>query len=168
MNEALKFFNFGDNFIKWINVLCTNREACVILLDNKVGPNFKLKRGNAQGDTISPCLFNICYQLLLFKLEFDLQIKDLGVTLPVPSSPLYSTEPPVSSFAKKVFTFADDCNVLCKYDEDLFARIKKVLEDFAIISGLECNLEKTNVLVIGEQIEDFSAITNHGFVQQIH
>jgi hypothetical protein len=166
MNEALKFFNFGENFIKWINVLCTNREACVILLDNKVGPNFKLKRGNAQGDTISPFLFNICYQLLLFKLECDLQIKDLGVTLPVPSSPLYSTEPPVSNFAKKVFTFADDCNVLCKYDDDSFARIKNVLEDFATISGLECNLEKTNVLVIGEQINDFSAITNHGFVQK--
>jgi hypothetical protein len=102
----------------------------------------------------------------LFKLEFDLQINDLGVTLPVPSSPLYSTEPPVSKFAKKVFTFADDCNVLCKLEEESFARIKTVLEDFAKISGLECNLEKTNVLVIGEQIEDVNAITNHGFVQK--
>jgi hypothetical protein len=103
---------------------------------------------------------------LLFKLEFDLQIKDLGVTLPVPSSPLYSTEPPVSKFAKKVFTFADDCNVLCKLDEESLARVKTVLEDFATISGLECNLEKTNVLVIGEEIEDVNVITDHGFVQK--
>jgi hypothetical protein len=79
MEHALKFFNFGEQFIKWIKVLCTNREACVILTGNKLGKNFKLRRGNAQGDTISPFLFNICYQLLLLKLEYDLQIKDLRI-----------------------------------------------------------------------------------------
>jgi retron-type reverse transcriptase len=70
--ETLKFFNFGQNFIKWIKILCTDRLACVILNENKTGKNFKLQRGNAQGDTISPFLFNICYQLLLFKIEYDL------------------------------------------------------------------------------------------------
>jgi hypothetical protein len=163
MNQVLKFFNFGDNFISWINVLCTNREACVILLENNVGKNFKLKRGNAQGDTISPFLFNICHQLLLFKLEYDLQIKDLGITPPVPRSPLFSTKVPVSTFAKKVFTFADDCNVLCKLEEESLARIKVVLEDFAVISGLECNLDKTNVLAVGTDNGNYMAITNQGF-----
>jgi hypothetical protein len=51
-------------------------------------------------------------------------------------------------------------------EEESLARIKTVLEDFATISGLECNLEKTNVLVIGEQIGDVNVITNHGFVQK--
>jgi hypothetical protein len=75
MEQVLKFFNFGENFIKWIKLICTNREACVILNNGKLGKKFPLKRGNAQGDTISPFLFNICYQLLLFKIEYDLQIK---------------------------------------------------------------------------------------------
>jgi hypothetical protein len=166
MNQVLKFFNFGDEFISWINVLCTNREACVILLENKVGKNFKLKRGNAQGDTISPLLFNICYQLLLFKLEYDLQIKDLGITPPISRSPIFSTQVPVSTFARKVFTFADDCNVLCKLEEDSLLRIKVILEEFAVISGLECNLDKTNVLAVGADNGNYTAITNQGFTQK--
>jgi hypothetical protein len=30
MEQVLQFFNFGDNIIRWIKVLCTNREACII------------------------------------------------------------------------------------------------------------------------------------------
>jgi hypothetical protein len=36
MTGVLKFFNFGESFINWVKLLCTNREACVLLLDNKV------------------------------------------------------------------------------------------------------------------------------------
>jgi hypothetical protein len=142
MEQALKFFNFGDAFIKWVKLLCTNREACIILANNSTGRSFKLKRGNAQGDTISSFLFNICYQILLFKLEYDLQIKDFPVVDPVPESPLHSTKKPVSVFAKKVFTFADDCNVLCARDGVGLSRIKEVLTRFETLSGLECIWKK--------------------------
>jgi hypothetical protein len=164
MVEALKFFNFGESFINWIKLLCTNREACVIMLGNKVGKNFNLERGNAQGDTISPFLFNICYQLLIFKLEYDLQIKGLPVANPVAKSPLYSSGKPVSNHAKKVFTFADDCNVLCKREGESLGRMKSVLENFSAISGLECNLEKTNVLCIGRTRASDEDILEQGFV----
>ena len=46
---------------------------------------FKLARGNAQGDIISPFLFLLGYQILLFKLNFDLQI--LGITDNLPGTP---------------------------------------------------------------------------------
>jgi hypothetical protein len=166
MEEVLKFFNFGENFIKWIKVLCTNREACVIVLNNKLGRNIKLKRGNAQGDTISPFLFNICYQLLLFKLEYDLQIKDLETPVPVSASPLYSTKKPVSVYAKKVFTFADDCNLLCNRDATTLSRLKKILTDFEQISGLECNLDKTNIMLIGGASHNDNEVRNQGFAEK--
>jgi hypothetical protein len=146
MEQVLKFFNFGENFIRWVKVLCTNREACIILPKNYLGKSFKLKRGNAQGDTISPFLFNICYQLLLFKLEYDLQIKDIPVFERVPDSPLYSTNKTVSPNARKVFTFVDDCNVLCRGDPVSLERLKTILTQFGILSGLECNLEKTHAV----------------------
>ncbi len=45
------FFNFGPNFIRWLNLLGTNRRACIIL-DNEISSAFfDLQRGNAQGDT---------------------------------------------------------------------------------------------------------------------
>jgi Reverse transcriptase (RNA-dependent DNA polymerase) len=143
MEQSLKFFNFGDTFIRWVKLLCTNREACIIFNENKLGKNFKLERGNAQGDTISPFLFNICYQILLFKLEYDLQIKNLGTTDPVPAAPVHPCAIPVSNYAKKVFTFADNCNIACRRDEGSINHLKTILVDFARISGIECNLEKT-------------------------
>jgi retron-type reverse transcriptase len=75
LRAALKFFNFGDNFIRNILTLSTGRRASIILEDSSLGKFFDLERGNAQGDTISPYLFNIGYQILLLKINFDLQIK---------------------------------------------------------------------------------------------
>jgi hypothetical protein len=163
MEHALKFLNFGEKFIKWIKVLCTNREACVIMAGNKLGKNFKLMRGNAQGATISPFLFNICYQLLLLKLEYDLQIKDFRIPVPVQKSPLYSTGIPVSTHSNKVFTFADDCNVLCARDPMTLSRLKVVLLEFEQLSGLECNLDKTHILVVGPDPGNYEEITELGF-----
>jgi hypothetical protein len=55
---------------------------------------FNLERGNAQGDTTSPYIFNIGYQILLLKINFDLQIAGLnappeippGIQLPHPNT----------------------------------------------------------------------------------
>jgi exonuclease III len=166
MEESLKFFNFGNNYIKWVKLLCTNREACVILNQNKLGKTFKLKRGNAQGDTISPYLFNICYQVLLLKFEFDLQIKDIPV--PVQAPPNQSIRPaplttPVSYCAKRVFAFADDCNITCSKCPNNLLRIKEILRNFAHISGLECNVDKSNILVFGSANTINEGLDTHGF-----
>jgi len=69
------FFNFGPVLKKWITLLSTKRKACIILEGGKFTEFFDLERGNAQGDTISPFLFNLGYQILLFKLELSFQIE---------------------------------------------------------------------------------------------
>ncbi len=33
LQEAYTFFNFGPNFIRWLNLIGTNRKACIILDD---------------------------------------------------------------------------------------------------------------------------------------
>jgi hypothetical protein len=68
------FFNFGPNFIRWLNLISTNRRACIILDNELYSSFFDLERGNAQGDTVSPYIFNLGFQILLFKINFDLQI----------------------------------------------------------------------------------------------
>jgi hypothetical protein len=67
MVHALKFFNIGDRFIGWIKTVCTERKSCIILGNN--GTSRALHCGNAQGDVISPYIFNTCYQILLIKLD---------------------------------------------------------------------------------------------------
>jgi hypothetical protein len=160
LSEALKFFGFGNTFITWIKLLCTGRNACIIFKENKLGKKFTLERGNAQGDTISPFLFNICYQILLLKLEYDLQIDSVFPEnrLPVPAAGLAAAELgttiPVSAHSKKVFAFADDCNLICKLNNNSLRRLKIILDEFENLSGLECNTEKTNLIRLGDPAPD--------------
>jgi exonuclease III len=150
IRHTLKFFNFGENLIKWIFTICTGRKACLILDNGGTGKSFNLERGNAQGDVISPFLFNICYQILILKIECDLQIKklDLPVEVEVPDQVLGAVST-VSHRAKKAFAFADDCNIITVPEKDNLAYIISILNEFGAISGLECNLEKTKLLLIG-------------------
>jgi exonuclease III len=148
INKCYKFFNFGDNFIKWLNLIGTNRKACIILENNMYSNFFNLERGNAQGDTTSPYIFNIGYQILLFKLNFDLQIAGLIVPPEVPPD----VQPPgqqVRTKPRKTFAFADDATLAIRLDFNTLLRIKKILTDFGKLSGLECNVEKTVLMPIG-------------------
>jgi len=77
LQNVFKFFNFGPNISRWLTVLSMNRAARIVINSEISTDIFELERGNAQGDTISPFLFNLGYQILLFKLEFDLQIAGL-------------------------------------------------------------------------------------------
>jgi retron-type reverse transcriptase len=157
--KAYKFFNFGDNIIRWLQVIGTNRRACVILENGLFTKFFYLERGTAQGDTISPYIFNIGYQILLFKLNFDLQIEGILEPPAVPpdiTPPNHQTpQETVSIMNRKAYAFADDANVLSSLNRNSLARIKKILENFGTISGLECNVEKTTVLCINSAVPDF-------------
>jgi Reverse transcriptase (RNA-dependent DNA polymerase) len=161
MVHALKFFNFGDKFIGWIKAICTNRKACIILDSGGTGKQFKLERGNAQGDVISPFIFNICYQVLLLKIEFNLQIESIGLPQSViGDTDLVGAVNRVSYRTKKVFTFADDCNILAAYKSETTKEILTVLENFGKISGLVCNVNKSHILPIG-----FNPVTTNQIVE---
>ncbi len=42
LSETLKFYNIGPSYRKWIELIATNRFACIILGVNKLGKNFLL------------------------------------------------------------------------------------------------------------------------------
>jgi hypothetical protein len=67
--RIFEFFGFGPDFIKLLNTLCTCRSACVVFDDGSLSTNFDLDRGDAQGNTPSPILYNIAQQIFLLKLE---------------------------------------------------------------------------------------------------
>jgi hypothetical protein len=68
LQRVYKFFNLGENIIKWLNLLGHEREACIALEDNKNSRYFRLGRGRPQGDNISPNTFNFADQILIFKI----------------------------------------------------------------------------------------------------
>jgi len=165
LQGVYEFFNFGPVLKKWITLLSTKRRACVILENGKFTEFFNLDRGNAQGDTISPFLFNLGYQILLFKLELSFQIEgtrretaeavNAVAAAAAAAAPggdregrqqLVSTDP-------KVAAMADDCTLLVKLNLENLQVILGFLNNYENISGLGCNIEKTSLMPVG-LIED--------------
>ncbi len=124
---------------------------------------FYLERGNAQGDTTSPYIFNLGFQILLLKLTFDLQIEGILENPPLPEGtpPL---PPTVSTYTRKVSAYADDANMIVRNTYETLARIKEILEIFGAMSGLVCNVEKTSILPIGDNTTVDDRIRDLGFV----
>jgi len=122
----------------------------VILEGGILSRVFNLERGNAQGDTISPLLFLLAFQILLFKIELNPQIEGvLEDREQVAPTPHEAREAVKVSREKKVFAFADDGNLILKLTRENLLLVKNILNDFGRISGLKCNVEKTNILAIG-------------------
>jgi hypothetical protein len=162
LQEVYKFFNFGPNFIKWLNLIGTNRKACIIMENGIYSEFFDLERGNAQGDTTSPYIFNLGFQILLLKLTFDLQIEGILET-PTPPEGAPPLPPTVSTYTRKVSAYADDANMIVKNTYENIARIKEILESLGTLSGLVCNVEKTSILPIGEHTIVDDRIRDLGF-----
>ena len=114
--------------------MSTKRQACVIIDQYLTTEYFDLERGNAQGDTISPFLFNLGYQLLMFKLELSLQIKGVLSEFEklaketLPSDSPHRTE--VSPCDPKAFSLADDCTLLLEMTVSNIRNVILTLKNF--------------------------------------
>jgi exonuclease III len=178
---AYKFFGIGDNLIRMLNTISTNRTACILRDDDTPTAPFTLGAGFAQGNAPSPNQFNIVEQIFIFKIEFDpriQKIKDLHgpmqVPVPVPV-PIPAPAPVMQIPARdygvfesnyesgNVEAFADDNNVMARLDEPSLNAIKESLEKFAVISGLHCNVDKSQILIIGTDDDPPEYVINSGF-----
>jgi hypothetical protein len=71
--------------------------------------------------------------------------------------------PTVSTYTRKVSAFADDASLIIKLTYENILYIKTVLEEFGILSGLVCSVEKTVLLPIGNNVNVDERITTLGF-----
>jgi hypothetical protein len=124
----------------------------VLLNDGNISTIFQLLKGTAQGDCPSPIIYNICAQILIFKIELDNRIRKLPV-FPEPQNlfgdgTTFSNE---SNFeTSKNESFADDSTTLTYFGYADLAALKDNLENFSKLSGLKCNFEKRVIVRIGE------------------
>ena len=153
LGEVLKFFNFGENFRRWLSLIGNNRTACVLLDNGNCSRNFCLERGRPQGDNISPITFNLCIQILIFKLELDNDI--LSIPRAPNGAPGLINSPDVFRYESNRETgrnegLADDNTTITILDIRCLSRIKTCLSDFSAISGLCCNFEKSVLVPINQ------------------
>ena len=78
INKVLHFFNFGENFKKWINIWNKNVNLCVIQ-NGIFSPFFYIGRGCRQGDPVSPYIFNLCVEIFALLIRYNTNIKGIFI-----------------------------------------------------------------------------------------
>jgi hypothetical protein len=165
IKAVYRFFGFGENIISWLNLLGFQRQACIIMEDGSNSKYFDLETGRAQGDNLSPNIFNFCEQILILKLELCPTIAKIPRPLAIIENDVqqvYSAEAHRETCTNE--SLADDNTVLSLIDQPSLQSIKFILEKFAVISGLHCNFDKTALMPINPlSLQERTWIEDCGF-----
>jgi hypothetical protein len=177
--EVYRFFGFGSDFIRIIKTLCNNRTACISFEDGTLSEPFDLGRGEAQGNTPSPVLYNMGEQILLFKLELCPEIASVFNHYLIPRQQLaidyvpdlvLEVAEPDQEFRNESNretdnsdAFAHDTSILTLFTFTALLALKTCLEEFGTFSGLKCNIEKTVLMQVGQKTPITPEIAALGF-----
>ena len=126
---ALKTFNFGDSFIKWISAIFKNTANC-ISNNGHISEFFSVESGVRQGCPIASLLFVLSVELVSCKIRQSTLIN--GIKLPL------------ANYQKnevRISTFADDTTNFVSSKES-FLNVLTILDRFAQLSGLCINHKK--------------------------
>ena len=129
--DALKVYGFGENFIKWIRIILTKQESCVMNGGNSTG-YFNLGRGARQGDPISAYLFILVIEVFFQMIRKSRSIKGVNIC----------------GHVFNIVAYADDTTVFCR-DLRSVQLVREAFDKFSKYSGLKLNSTKTEVCGIG-------------------
>ncbi|XP_071689129.1 uncharacterized protein [Rutidosis leptorrhynchoides] len=148
--SMLSNLGFGRRWILWIKG-CLNSTFASVLVNGSPTEEFKIGRGLRQGDPLSPLLFIICMEglhvAMLDAIDHGLY-KGLRVGN-VASSCLMS-----HSF------FADDALFIGEWSDINIRNLIDILKCFYLVSGLQINVHKSNILGIGVPSSELNRVAN--------
>ena len=134
IENALTFFNFGNDIVKWFKTLYSDAKSNVHI-NGQYSSWFEIKRGVRQGDPCSPYFYLIGAEIFSIMLRTNPEIRGIDIR---------DKEYLLSQFA--------DDTVLClDGEENSFKAAINTLENFSSISGLKINNEKTQIMWIGSR-----------------
>ena len=129
--QALSFFGFGDDFIKWIRVMYSDITSCV-LNNGHASEFFFLERGLRQGCPLSPLLFLIGSEILAILVRNNVNIQGIFV----------------NNVEILINAYADDTTFFLRDQKSLF-NLMNILDRFKAITGLAINRNKSEVIALG-------------------
>ena len=131
LNKCLELFNFGPDFIRWVNTFYKNVKSCIIN-NGLCSHYFNVERGVRQGDLLSPYLFVIAVEILAIAVRNQENIKGIKI----------------SGLETKLLQFADGTTAILA-DLNSARALLKLLNDFEKVSGLKLNVRKPEAMWIG-------------------
>ena len=137
--KVLRSFGFCEYIIKWIKILIGNYYVSTIN-GGRIANRFKLNRGCKQGDPISSAIFILAIEILCEKLRNSPTLKGLS----------YKTGNILLSL------FADDMTIFLEHSEEQLREAIKIINDFKKLSGLEIQLQKTQITIFGKKPENIN------------
>ena len=111
---------------------------------------FKIERGVRQGDPLSPYLFLTIVEILAHTLRRDTGLK--GINL--------------ENFEVRQILYADDMTIFIR-DKAPIKRLEQLFQSFREVSGLKVYLDKTNIMLIGKNLEDIGQFQFGSVVTEI-
>ena len=132
LEGVLNNFNFPLSFIQWVTTLYAKKEMRIINNGHTSSVIF-LTNGLAQGDGLSPLLFILVIETLALNLRANDQI--VGFQF--------------KEFHKKLSMLADDMILSLKAKQTTISAVLETLQEFAKISNLMVNSDKSAVYPIG-------------------
>ena len=133
LNKCLELFNFGPEFIRWVNIFYKNIQSCVIN-NGLCCKYFNIERGVRQGDPLSPYLFVTAVEILGIAIRNKDSIKGIQII--------------INNLETKLLQFADDTTAVLS-DLNSADVLFSLLEEFEKASGLKLNVKKTEAMWIG-------------------
>ena len=129
--KALKTFNFGSDFISWVQTFYGVVQSCVIN-NGHSSQMFSIERGVRQGCPLSCLLFVLCIEILPQSVKQDSEV--LGIQ--------------VKGKEIEIFQYTDDTTRFVR-NKTSIDKLLMILDNFGKCSGLKINTLKTKAMWLG-------------------
>ena len=144
MLKVFKKMNFGEKFIRWIQILYT--KPCLIVKNNGwLSRKVDMHRGIRQGCPISALLFILATEVLSCNISNNKEIKGYKI----------------GECEIKMVQHADDCTLALR-DESSVKEVINTVNCFTNVTGLKLNMSKSEGIWIG------SSKNNNNYFEEIH
>ena len=112
-----------------IKLFLNNRNE-QILMRGHITKDILIEQVVPQGDVISPYIFILMVEMLLIKINYSKNLRGIAF----------------ATHESRSETFADDTPIFLEKGESNLRTATKQIQNFYTISGLSCDIDKTNVI----------------------
>ena len=129
---ALRYFNFGENFIRWVSLFYNDFQVCTQNF-GYFSEFFSKQRSVNQGCIISPGIFLLTGEILANKLKLHPEIRGIKIR----------------DVEYLLSQFADDMDLYLPFDKTVLNSVLTVFNEIEMNTGLTVSYDKTSIYRIG-------------------